>query len=277
MVSVSPGGLPGSFGHVDVDHQRFWIGQRLDVVGRLHHLAAVDADLAGQIEVVEVGEVDLHADVGGEEPLQHEPLQPRHQRARDAGEQLGAGHARHREMQIDVGDDAQRLAVREAERPGRHGDVPGEARRHVAHARLGSLQLQPARHRIDRAAQVEPEGDVLDRVGGQRVALQRQADHRQLAAELDRVAQPVEIQRRVERGVLRASAPTWGARRRCAPARTARPAGPACRCRAPDRRAPSPSRAPRARRRSCRADRSPGRRPRPKRPRAAARSRRRSR
>ena len=74
--------------------------------------------------------------------------------------------------------------------PARQLDVP-ETRAVRSRMRASSaLELQAPRQRIDRAAQAEPEREVLDRIGGQRVVLQRQADDRQIAAEPDRVAQP---------------------------------------------------------------------------------------
>ena len=174
-------------------------------------------------------------------------------------EQLRARHARHGEMQIDVGDHLQRLAVREPVRAARQRDVTGEARGHVADARLGALELEAARQRIDRPAQAERHRDVLDRIAGQRVALQGEAHHRQLAAEAHRVARPVEVERGVERGVRRrehrlrqhvGDAPQrelLGAQTRARPVPCA---GSAC---------PFAVHRPPGRRRSCRADRSPGR------------------
>jgi hypothetical protein len=60
-----------------------------------------------QVERVEGGEVDLAPHGGLEGPLHDEALQVRRERGRDAVEQLGAGQLRHREGEIDLGDEAE--------------------------------------------------------------------------------------------------------------------------------------------------------------------------
>ena len=192
--------------HLDVDDDRFLarlLAVQRDHLGRrLHDLAAVDADLARQLQRVQIGEVDLRADVGREVALHLEALQVRDQRGRNAGQQLRARHARHRERERDLRDHVQLASVRELEGARRQRQAARQPRRDVADPPFQAFQLQPPRDRVGGARQRQPDRDVLDRVGRQRIVMQRQPDHRQLAAEADRVADPRQVQRRVQRRVL---------------------------------------------------------------------------
>ena len=96
-------------------YQRFAASQRDNLCGSLDHLTSVDADLASQIQRVEVGEVDLAVQVGLEEALEHESTQVRHDGRRDTGEQLGAGNSRHAKLRLDFGQVVQFVAVLETE------------------------------------------------------------------------------------------------------------------------------------------------------------------
>ena len=190
----------GAFRDLDAVDERLAGDELLDRRRRLHDATAVDADLAVQIQVLEIRVVDVGLDLGAELTLQNEALQRRHQSWRHAGEQLGARELGDVQRQLEAGKEAQLGAVGKGEGARRQLDEAADGSDQIVQAALEAIEGDPPRLGERGPADDQPQIQVPDRLGREALVFDAEPVDLHVAAEADRAVGPADVERGIDVG-----------------------------------------------------------------------------